>query len=146
MLDEATHNLRRLMKRINRFVAARAEGDSERLQREMDRMSVLSSQLFGALAVQPDESGRQTFLQDQTELTKDQVILRLLAMYGPPWDLRAPLTSPPEHGKLAAPPEKQRLAAPPSPERLAAPPQPYHLQPPADSDPQEPDGGEESGQ
>lgn len=164
-LDVELKHLRRLMKRINRFVGLRALDDPAALATELERLTVVSRKLYGERpGLLPDEASRAVLVDEMAGMSNSAVVLKLLALLGPeetaaqfstaqedaapsllprhepPPALAQPpqpdqLAAPPQTDRLTAPPEKERLAAPPERERLAPPPQPGVLPPLPDSDP-----------
>jgi len=126
-LDDAVGDLRKLMKRINRLVGHRREGDPELVRKDLRRLAKYSERLFGGTVVRPDEAQLETFLAEQAVLDNRGIVERLLAMFTPPQDAAPSLETSPEPQRLTAPPPPEQLHAPPQPEKLDAPPQPHQL-------------------
>lgn len=131
-LDESLASLRRLMKRVNRIVGRRAEGDPESLRKDVDRLASLSEKLYGDLVSRPDTAQVEAFLTQQSLLSNEQIVAKLLAMYAPPPEPFNQLDAPPKPGELSAPPKPDQLGAPPKPGELSAPQQPEQLEAPPD--------------
>lgn len=142
-LDDELKHLRRLMKRINRFVGLRALGDPEALATELERLTVVSRKLYGERpGLLPDAPSRTALVDEMADMSNSAVVLKLLALLGPeeaaaqystaqedaeptlqPRHEPPPaLSQPPQPEQLAAPPQPERLTAPPEPDQLAAPP------------------------
>ena len=132
-LDDSMKHLRKLMKRINRWVGLRASGDVERLQKELQRLGRISQSLFGDEVSLVDEAVHIAFMKEQATLTNEQIVQQLLAMFAPPWDPRPPLTAPPVPDQLTAPPVPDQLTAPLPPEQITAPDNPDLLPSEGDS-------------
>lgn len=146
MLDEAVGNLRRLMMRMNRLIRLRAEGDTEQVRAELDRLTMLGERLPGAgQCLLSSEADKDSFMVmvEQATLDNAQVIARVLAMIAPaeaasagepappgspaPSTGAAPQGEPVLPGEPALPeepalPSSAPLPAPEIPEALAAPP------------------------
>jgi hypothetical protein len=123
-LDDSVDNLRRLMKRINRFVGERAQGDPELTRQSLERVARVSQELYGNAVLPPSLAEIEGFLKVQADLNTAQVVERLTRMFAPP-DLPAPgLGAPLTPEQLSGPPKRDQLAGPPRPEQLAPPPQP----------------------
>ncbi|NPV68756.1 MAG: hypothetical protein HPY64_16605 [Anaerolineae bacterium] len=138
MLDEALDNLRRLMMRMNRLIRLRAEGDTEQVRAELDRLTMLGERLPGAgQRLLSSEADRDSFMAEQATLDNAQVIARVLAMIAPaepappgepalPEEPAPPSSSAP----LPAPEIPEALVAPPAPQPIEAPPLAARLEPP----------------
>ncbi len=84
VVDEAVKGLRRLMKRINRFIGLRAYHDPDALAGELDRLRVVSAKLYGERpALLPDDAARYALVDEIDGLGNDEVVERLLALFGP---------------------------------------------------------------
>ncbi len=121
-LDDSLTSLRRLMKRINRLVGRRGEGDPERLRKDFARLASLSEKLYGDAVSRPETAQVEAFLVKQAALSNEQVVTTLLAMFAPPPEPLDQLDAPLTPDRLAAPPKPEALSAPPQPEKLTAPP------------------------
>jgi hypothetical protein len=136
-MDESVADLRKLMKRVNRFVAARQEGDPEHLRKTLDRLAHVSQQVFGEAVPQASTLEREKFLHDQADLDNQQVVTHLLQIFAPPLPPPEQLDGPPRPEQLGAPPKPGQLSAPPKPEQLSGPPtwKQLHAAPPEPDDP-----------
>lgn len=145
-LDDSMDHLRKLMKRINRFVGERAQGDPELTRQSLERVARVSQELYGHAVLPPSLAEMEGFLKVQADLNTAQVVERLTRMFAPP-DLPAPeldappkpeqLASPPKldqlsgpakRDQIAGPPKQEQLAGPPKRDQLAAPPRPNLLE------------------
>ncbi len=122
VLDDSLRNIRKIMKRINRLVGARVAGDLDGVRSNLDRLTHLSTKVYGEAIQPPNLPQVESFVAEQSALTNQQLIARLLAMFAPPLEPPDQITAPDSPDQLAPPPERDRLAAPPSPEKLSAPP------------------------
>ncbi len=121
-LDDSVDNLRKLMKRINRFVGERAQGDPELTRQSLERVARVSQEVYGNAVLPPSLAEMEGFLKVQADLNTAQVIERLTRMFAPP-DLPAPgLGAPPKPEQLAGPPKLDQLPGPAKRDQIGGPP------------------------
>lgn len=149
--EEALKGIMRLLKRINRFVGLRAQGDPDALAVELDRLRAVSGKLYGERpGLLPDEDARYALLDEIAAMDTPDVIQHLLGVFGPAAENAAPVAetvlpdaesgSAPEAAieppllprhevppALSSPPQPAQLDAPPSLDRLAPPPRQEQL-------------------
>jgi hypothetical protein len=121
-LDESVGNLRRLMKRINRFVAERRQGDPELTRKSLERIARISAELYGEAAPQPSPEALENFLKVESDLNNQIVVQQLLKMFAPPSPPAQELDAPPQREQLAGPPKPDQIEPPAFLEKLGAPP------------------------
>ena len=121
-MDESVDNLRRLMKRINRFAADRRQGDPELTRKSLDRIARISAELYGEAVPRPSPEALENFLKVEADLNNQMVVQQLLKLFAPPSPPAQELTAPPQAERLTSPPRPEQIEPPPSMEQLSAPP------------------------
>ena len=129
-MDDSVDNLRRLMKRINRFVAERRQGDPELTRKSLERIARISAELYGEVAPQPSPEALDNFLKVESDLNNQIVVQQLLKLFAPPSPPPQELDAPPQREQLSGPPKRDQLDAPPAREQLGAPPKKPQLDAP----------------
>ena len=129
-MDNSVDNLRRLMKRINRFAAERRQGDPELTRKSLERIARISAELYGEAAPQPSPEALDNFLKVESDLNNQIVVQQLLKLFAPPFPPPQELDAPPQREQLPSPPKRDQLEAPPAREQLSAPPQKPQLDAP----------------
>ena len=145
LLDDPVGDLRKLMKRINRLIGHRTQGDEDRVRKGLERLAVLSERVYGEAAPKVAPGDLDRLYEEMKALSNEQVVQKLVQVFAPPMPPPPELSAPPERDQLSAPPRRDELAAPPQYDQLTGPPDRERL-----AGPQQPDlltqGGDDESQ
>lgn len=81
--EEALDDLRKLLKRINRFTGKRMMDAPEDLRRDLERMAKYSRSVHGEDFPAPDEAQLDAFMQEHEALTNGEVVQKLMQLFAP---------------------------------------------------------------